>query len=381
MVSSPDPDAEPSPDPGDSSARRPTATPRLGTARRAVARGLAVIGLDGRADRYLVGLAVLWLLWTLTATAASAHPFIDAAPHLAAPVVLLVGIVAGRHLSRRVPGWTVATVLTIGALVVVVGIPFYANAQAAIGVQLVALAGLLRLGTDPGDARTSTHLSVSTTMLLVVAVLLAARAQAGMVLVLATAAVVALVVATRRGPPVRTVAAVGAGLGLAAAVVVAWLGSRETWPGFLAAEGSLSSARHRLWGDALDLWAQRPLTGSGPGSFVEHSALAAGNAKLSEVHSDVLQVGAELGAVGVVLLLAMFVVAYGVATRGSRAAAAIAATAWTALAIHSSIDHLAEFPPLVLMAGVVLGWAGTHRASRGAATETFERPTTTTPRR
>ena len=32
--------------------------------------------------------------------------------------------------------------------------------------------------------------------------------------------------------------------------------------------------------------------------------------------------------------------------------------AWSALAVHSMIDHLYEFPIVVVLAGAVIGWAG-----------------------
>ena len=51
---------------------------------------------------------------------------------------------------------------------------------------------------------------------------------------------------------------------------------------------------------------------------------------------------------------------------GSRAGSVVAVAAWTALGVHSVIDHLYEFPSVVLSAGAVLGWAGAT-GGRGTA--------------
>src|SRR5699024_9285645 len=103
--------------------------------------------------------------------------------------------------------------------------------------------------------------------------------------------------------------------------------------------------------------------GPGPRSFTPSSELASGTPSLAAVHSLILQVGAELGAVGVVLLAALFLGGLLYAARGNRAVALIAITAWTALAVHSSIDHLEDFPIVGFMGGVILGWSGLNTRS------------------
>ena len=76
------------------------------------------------------------------------------------------------------------------------------------------------------------------------------------------------------------------------------------------------------------------------------------------VHSSVLQVGSELGAVGVVLFAGLLVVGMVLAARSGGAAGLIGVTAWTCLAVHSSVDHLYEFWPVTLVSGLVVGLAG-----------------------
>lgn len=60
-------------------------------------------------------------------------------------------------------------------------------------------------------------------------------------------------------PPWWISAVIGLLIDAMAGLAVMWLGSRESWPSWMAASASLSSARHTLWSDALRLW--------GPGAF------------------------------------------------------------------------------------------------------------------
>lgn len=83
-------------------------------------------------------------------------------------------------------------------------------------------------------------------------------------------------------------------------------GPLNTWPDWLADDSSLSDASLTLWLDALSLWVTQPVVGAGPGAFTPSSELASEIPSLASVHS-LLQVGSELGAVGVFLLGAMFV--------------------------------------------------------------------------
>src|SRR5699024_7344420 len=143
-----------------------------------------------------------------------------------------------------------------------------------------------------------------------------------------------------------------------AVLAVVFLGSRASWPAWLSASESLGSARHTLWSDALSLRAAAAVVVSGPGSFQPLSELWSSSARQAAVHSLPLRVGSELGAVGMVLLAVLFVGGLVFAARGSRPVALIAMVAWTALAVHSSIDHLEDFPVVAFIAGVILGWSG-----------------------
>lgn len=329
------------------------------------------------AEGVLAALLGAWLLWALLATALTGRTVGDGVEYAALPMVLGVGPVLGRLCARWAGGFVLSAATTALALTVLVT-PFYANAQAAVGVQLVALSGLLLstalagrpVASRGGKRKRSTTAAVVLPVLTgVLGVLLAARAEAASILVVAVAALVALALALAVPVGVSRVvgvASIGIGLvGVAGALVVVIVLARlPVWPQWLEEDDSLSWARQLLWRDALELWGEHPVVGAGPGSFVEHSEVARSEPHLYAVHSSVLQVGAELGAVGAVLFLAVLVAGASVAAQGDRARALIGVGAWCALAVHSMIDHLYEFPVVVVLAGVVIGWAGAS-ARRG----------------
>lgn len=70
-----------------------------------------------------------------------------------------------------------------------------------------------------------------------------------------------------------------------------------------------------------------------------------------------LQVAVELGGVGVVLLVGLYLCGLAIALRATTPAHNwVAAAAWSALAIHAFIDHLVEYWPVALATGLVLGY-------------------------
>ncbi|MDN5912855.1 MAG: O-antigen ligase family protein, partial [Yaniella sp.] len=303
----------------------------------------------------------------------SSYGFNVFSPYFVSPAVLIVGVLAGWYFRQ---GWRrgkrfelVVVVLVVTVLV----IPIYANASAAVGGLFIALAGLA--ARDLCDLRETRDQPLSTyqssgsdVRLLGQAIVLAVTLGIGIWLVLDSQAAIVLtgvfavvmVIGLWHpvGPPRWIPVVFGSLVAAMAGLAVMWLASRASWPSWLAAGESLSSARHTLWSDALSLWATQPLFGAGPGAFTPSSELASSTPSLAAVHSLILQVGAELGAIGVVLLALVFVGGLVFAARGSRPVALIAMAAWTALAVHASIDHLEDFPIVGLMAGVILGWSG-----------------------
>lgn len=327
-----------------------------------VARGFAP------AELAMLAVAGAWLLWALLASSQTGVARSEAAGYVAFPLVLCAGMGVGHLCARRARGLLVPASLVVLALAMLFLVDFYANAQAAVGVQLVALAGLvLSSGTEGrSDARAGTASMALAATAGVLGVLLASRSQAASACVVLVAVVVALSIVRHDGPPRRGGVALGLGGVGAAVVAVLLLGSLTVWPEPLREATSLSSARHGLWSDALGLWREHPLTGGGPGSFYEYSETSRAAAHLYAAHSSILQVGSELGLVGAVLLLAVLAAGAVVAGHGTRAQAQIGVAAWCALAVHSTIDHLYEFPVVVLLAGVVIGWSGFRRAVAGS---------------
>lgn len=312
----------------------------------------------------LIALAA-WYLWVLTSPLWSGQSLSLLSPYLHAPLFVSLGYVAGKFLAPRWRRWRIPYVLVMLAIAAL-SVPFYANAQGAVGVQLVALAGLMVLGARPildDDDRatpSTARFVVVIAVLVILASFLAERSDAAGILLVAVAVTAAWVVSRRRDVSRSVPITIGAlGFG-AAAAVVAFLGSRESWPEALNQSGSLSAARHTLWSDALRLWWQNPITGAGTDTFTESSDIASHNSHLETAHSSVLQVGSELGLVGLLLFVGLLGIGLMLATNRPGPAAIIGAAAWTALAIHSTIDHLYEFPPVTLAAGLVLGWANTR---------------------
>jgi O-antigen ligase len=112
---------------------------------------------------------------------------------------------------------------------------------------------------------------------------------------------------------------------------------------------------------ALRLAERRPLTGAGPGRAALFWADADGRTlTVRYVHNEYLQVLAELGAVGLALLLAFLVVVARMAWRGREAVGSPASwagvvAALVALAVHSGLDFLWHLPAIPLTGALLIG--------------------------
>jgi hypothetical protein len=175
-------------------------------------------------------------------------------------------------------------------------------------------------------------------------------------------------------PRVRLLAAGALLLALAASAVavtqVERQGGRdapEASPGRLA---SVQSNRYAYWKVALRTFGDHPLRGVGSGGFqAEWLRERPFREPVRDAHSLYLETPAEVGLVGLALVLALLA---SVAVAARRAAAAYAGpvAALVAYALHAGVDWDWELPALTLialvLAGLVLSTRGSPSAARDA---------------
>jgi hypothetical protein len=247
---------------------------------------------------------------------------------------LLAG--AGATMSRAA-----ALALAVGLVVLAVLRGVRGTARAALGPcvgALVALACLVPSMPDTGPPRPALAL---------------AGLCAGLVL--------AAVVARLRGWPAVALVLGGALVGCLAAAAVAGGAGDATR---LVAETRITLAspdRSGAVGAALRVAAEHPLTGAGPGQADLRSRGADGGTRIfGYAHNEYAQVAAELGLVGVALLVVLLV-AFGRSLWSARAtgpagagwAGVVAAAA--AFAVHSGFDFVWHLPAVVLTVTLLAG--------------------------
>lgn len=132
----------------------------------------------------------------------------------------------------------------------------------------------------------------------------------------------------------------------------------------------LSARRTALWRDAMEIIADDPVFGAGPGMFAETSPIAAADADAGWAHSAYLQVGAETGVFGAALLGLLLLWVFGALYRSRQDVRliVIGTAAVTAFAVHAAIDYVAHFPAIVVVAALLAGLASS-RAPVSAATD------------
>lgn len=111
-------------------------------------------------------------------------------------------------------------------------------------------------------------------------------------------------------------------------------------------ENTVGGTRTALWADALEIANEHPTRGSGPGTFETESSTARAES-LDSAHSAPLQVAAELGWAGVVLLLAL--AGWAIVALGRDSAL------FAVLALQPTIDYTLEFPAVVALTACTLG--------------------------
>lgn len=327
-------------------------------------------------------LVVLWCVlaaagWTvIAATGRAAEPLPQ--------VALLAGTgsaYAVAHLisSRRpvlVPALVAAAVVILAALNpgIASGKPLaeplgYGNANAALLVQGVVAAGLVAVAARRPPAR----LAAAAAVLVLAAATVPTRSSAGMVL--ATVVVATAAVAGWRTPG-RTAVALAAAATFAVFLGTVALGMadavRDGDAVDRAVDQTLSSRRTALWHDAIELTREAPLRGVGPGRFEDTSPVAQSDRDARWAHSMLLQIAAETGLPGVLLIGGVLAAAYVQLYRGGAPPGVrmLAAIGLTVLLTHAAIDYIAHFAAVPIAAAALVGAAsGTPRDDRSTSSE------------
>jgi O-antigen ligase len=240
----------------------------------------------------------------------------------------------------------------------------YAYADAALAVQAAAMACLAAVLSRPLVARAL--LLTAAAGFAAYAVLIGSAAGAATGALVLAAGAWAMLRAPAGTRVLRWAAAVTA---LAAVAVTLVLGATRDTDG--SGAEALTERRVALWHDAVDITVGHPLTGVGPGRFPAVSPTAMADADTQAAHSAVLEQAAETGLPGAVLLVVLglwALVRIGPGDGGSRgrdagAAAMVAVAAWSALALHTAVDYVADSPAVLAAAGLVMG-LGTRRPAR-----------------
>ena len=138
---------------------------------------------------------------------------------------------------------------------------------------------------------------------------------------------------------------------------------QQAAPAGIVEEG-LTETRLALWHDALAITIAHPLTGVGPGRFIEVSQVASADPDTRHAHQEYLEMAAETGFVGGSLLVIL--VGWAMIRTGRRgdSIAALAASAVAALAIHASVDYVMHFPIIPITTAVLVGAATASERTR-----------------
>jgi O-antigen ligase len=307
----------------------------------------------------LVAVTVGWAMLVSGTSGGSARPF----------VWLVIGATVGLGLSRWLEGHLIRSVPLLvvggaGAFFVLAwlesgrwGDPLgYANASAALSVEAMVAALMLLVGTSPLAIRIVGMLGVL--VFGATPFVLDARTAAFLVVVIALSFGVSQALRwPRRG---IAVAAIVLLLALVTTIGLGASGAGE--PGSITArvvDTSLTEARVALWHDALDIVADHPITGVGWGGFATTSPIARSDEDLRHAHHEFLQVAAESGIPGGLLLVLLFACAFAriYVASSPDATAVLGAIALAAVGVSASVDYVLRFPAVGMTAAFLVGAA------------------------
>ena len=302
--------------------------------------------------------------WTFVSAAASGGDPIPVVAGVAAPAAMLLAaavVSRGRH-------WVVPALVVGGAAIVaMVGRaeiltsrpeqgPFgYANATGAFYLQ-ATIAGLMVAVSAPRvEGRWIGGIAAAAFAGIAIA---SGSAAAAGLLALAAAGFV-LSVSRRRRPAMIAMAALFA-VALFGTIVV----------GSTAGESSDGTPRGRifderrktLWHQAVTTISEHPLTGVGPGEFVENGPLARIDADARWAHHGFLQFGAETGipGMGLVALAFVWLLASLAGRSDPSVSTVLGSTALAVFGIGACVDYLFHFPAITVTAAALAGTAATQ---------------------
>ncbi|HEU0336973.1 MAG TPA: O-antigen ligase family protein [Gaiellaceae bacterium] len=238
-------------------------------------------------------------------------------------------------------------------------------------------------GEGSGESAEPVGYANGLALLAVVAILLAAglaleaRPPLGVALLASSVpALVVLWLSESRGAWLALAAGAAAGAATRAPRMGAWLPAAVVAAGVgagLAASLARSEERREYWQAALDGWRDRPLLGSGAGTW-ERSWLELRDVAFParDAHSLYVEALSELGPLALALIAALLVPPLVAAGRARTTPGAAAGTAsFAAVAVHLAVDWDWELPAVVL-AGLFPG-AALLVAARGGTVVTVRR--------
>jgi O-antigen ligase/polysaccharide polymerase Wzy-like membrane protein len=303
--------------------------------------------------------------WTYVAALRSGG---DPGPSIALMLAAVAAFVAARWLSsfhRLIPPafllvaagavalWSAGDLLTRAQLSKPLG---YSNANAAFFVQAAVAALMVTVGAKTVRVQLMGGIAAGVAILLIVA---GSSAAATGVIILLPA--IALLTATRWGA--AGVALICAAVFLAVLAGTIYLGSSYSAGRSdgvqRAGSRALSDRRLVLWHEAIAIIADNPGTGVGPQRFQQVSPTAQADQDARWAHHAFLQVGAEEGLPGLILLVAVF--GWGFARLGVSGAptsiVALGAAGLAAFGIHACLDYIMHFAAVPVSAAGLLGTA------------------------
>ena len=128
--------------------------------------------------------------------------------------------------------------------------------------------------------------------------------------------------------------------------------------------GERAGVRADLWTAAVDVVHESPVRGVGAGGFAGINPVSA-DADLRWAHQGFLQVAAEWGIVGLVLVLA--VIAWAGArlwVGGDVESVAFGAAALSVVGLHATVDHIWHSPAVLIVLAALLGASRAGRRRR-----------------